>query len=155
MRWFCAFLVKNNIGQIDAVRSRYGGAYPDRGHTERLMVIGDPLDDVQLRNLAFQAQMETVEEHTFVLDIGVKILRSLHEPRGFAVPVLAHARYDERVPGSLERAQVRALRLRSAVLARFASLASSGLLHVHAAVRAGDGPLVEIVPAAASTEFHA
>jgi carboxysome shell carbonic anhydrase len=155
MRWFCGYLLKNNIGQIDAVRARFGGAYPDRGHTERLMVIGDALDDVQLRNLAFQAQMETVEENTFALDIGVKILRSLHEPRGLAVPILTHIQYDERIPGARKHAEARALRLRGAVLNRFAPLAAAGMLHVHAAVRSGRGPLHEVTPHSVPTESHA
>jgi carboxysome shell carbonic anhydrase len=144
MRWFCGYLIKNNIGQIDAVRARFGGEYPDRGHTERLMVLGGALDDVQLRNLAFQAQTDTVEEDAFAVDIGVKILRSLHEPQGVAVPVLALACYDERIPGARERAEERALRLRAAVLERYERLAVAGMLHVHAAVRARTGPLVDV-----------
>jgi carboxysome shell carbonic anhydrase len=153
MRWLCGYLLKNNLGQVDAVRAWHGGAYADSGHTERLIVVGDPIDDVQLRNLAFQAQMETVEEGAADLDIGIKVLRGVHEPHGLAAPVLAHFRYDPHIPGALERAQVRALRLRAAILARHADLAVRGLLHVEAVVRAGDGaPLVAVEPASRAVD---
>lgn len=149
MRWLCGYLLKNNLGQVDAVRAWHGGSYTDRGHTERLIVIGDALDDVQLRNLVFQAQMETVEEGASDLDIGVRILRNLYEPRGLALPVLVHVGYDPRIPGARERAEYRALRLRRAVLARYARLNASGMLHVHAVVRGGsDAPLTFVEPPA-------
>lgn len=145
MRWFCAYLLKNNLGQVDAVRAWHGGAYADRGHTERLFVVGDAVDDVQLRNLAFQAQIDTVEEGAADLDVGVKILRGLHAPRGLAVPVLVHARFDPRIPGSHERAARRALRLRAAIEARHAELTAGGGLFVQAVLRAGDGAALEAV----------
>jgi carboxysome shell carbonic anhydrase len=138
MRWFCGYLLKNNLAQVDAVRHWHGAVYADRGHTEQLIVIGDAVDDVQLRNLAFQAQMDTIEEGAADLDIGVRILKSLHEPRGLAVPVLVHIRFDPRIPGARERAEGRARRLRSAIEARFAALATQGGLRVQAVVRAGD-----------------
>ena len=153
MRWFCGYLLKNNVGQVDAVRAWHGGPYADRGHTERLIVIGDPLDDVQLRNLVFQAQMDSVEEGAETLDIGVRILRGLHEPECLPVPILAHVRYDDRIPGARERAERRALRLRDAVLERYHHLAAAGMLHVHAVVRGGDGAAIAVVgtqPAAAA-----
>jgi hypothetical protein len=129
----------------------HGGSYADRGHTERIVLVGDALDDVQLRNLAFQAQMETVEEGSGDLDIGMRIVRGLHEPRGLAVPVLVHMRYDARVPGSRERARIRALRLRGAIHARYAPLGAK--LHVHAVVRPGDGgPVERVEPNVAGSE---
>ncbi len=155
LRWLCGYLLKNNLGQVDAVKAWHGGAYTDRGHTERLIVIGDALDDVQLRNLVFQAQMETVEEGASDLDIGVRILRELYEPRGLALPVLVHVGFDPRIPGARERAEHRALRLRRAVLARYAQLDASGMLHVHAVVRGGDAAPLTFVepPVFAPTEF--
>ena len=155
MRWLCGYLLKNNIEQVDAVKAWHGGAYSDGGHTERLIVIGDALDDVQLRNLVFQAQMETVEEGAADLDIGVRILRELYEPRELAIPVLVHMGFDPRIPGSRERAQHRALRLQRAVLARYAQLEARGMLHVHAVVRGGpDAPLIFVeLPAPARTEY--
>lgn len=132
MRWLCAYLLKNNLGQHGAVRALPGGRYADAGHTERLIVVGDAIDGVQLRNLAFQAQMETVEEGARDLDIGVGILRELHAPRGLAVPVLVHASFPAELPGAAARAQARAERLRHAVVVRHAELAARGLVQVHA-----------------------
>jgi len=152
MRWFCGYVLKNNIGQIDAVRAWHGGSYADAGHTERLIVVGDPVDDVQLRNLAFQAQMNTVEEAAADLDVGIRILRGLHEPRGLAVPVLVHFRYDPRIDGAAQDAQSRARRLSAAILARHASLAARGLLHVQAVVRAGDATSLMDVDCATQPE---
>jgi carboxysome shell carbonic anhydrase len=160
MRWLCGYLLKNNLGQVDAVRARHGHGYADRGHTERLIVVGDALDDVQLRNLAFQAQMHTVEEGATDLDVGIKILRGLHAPHGLAVPVLVNFRFDPRIAGSQERARVRALRLRAAIEARYAELGAG--LQVQAVVRGGNGaallpvePLRARVGADASLEQHA
>jgi hypothetical protein len=97
------------------------------------------VDDVQMRNLSFQAQMETVEEGGADLDIGISILRKTHEPRGLAVPVLVHFRHDPRLPGSAARAEFKARRLMSAIIARHAGLASRKKLFVQAALRAADG----------------
>jgi carboxysome shell carbonic anhydrase len=135
MRWFCGYLLKNNLAQVDAVRQWHGASYADRGHTEQLIVIGDAVDDVQLRNLAFQAQMDTIEEGAADLDVGVRILTALHQPRGLAVPVLVHLRFDPRIPGSRQRAEVRAGRLRAAIEKRFASQVARGTLQVQAVVR--------------------
>lgn len=137
MRWFCGYLLKNNMSQIDAVRSWHGGRYADGGHTERLLIVGDGVDDVQVRNLAFQAQMASVEEGAADLDVGVRIVGALHEPRGLPVPVLVHCRYDARIPGAADRARGRARRLRAAVEARYAQREAHAL-HVEAVVRAGN-----------------
>jgi len=163
MRWFCGYLLKNNIAQIDAVRAWYGGPYADSGHTERLIVVGDAVDDVQLRNLAFQAQMDTVEEGSADLDIGLHILLGLNEPRSLAVPVLVHLRYDPRIPGARERAEGRARRLQSAIESRHAAGVASGAIVVRSAVRAGDAARLDPVEplaaapssACASAESHA
>jgi len=162
MRWFCGYLLKNNIAQIDAVRAWHGGTYADRGHTERLIVVGDAVDDVQLRNLAFQAQMDTVEEGSVDLDIGLHILRGLNEPRSLAVPVLVHLRYDPRIPGARERAESRALRLQRAIEARHAAAVTAGVIVVRSAVRAGDAARLDPIEpraadhdlAVASSESH-
>ena len=146
MRWFCGYLLKNNIGQIEAVRNWHGGAYEEAGHTEKLIVVGDAIDDVQLRNLAFQAQMNTVEEGAADLDIGIKILKGLNLPRGFAVPVLAHFGYDARIPGAKQAAQTRAQRLRAAILSRHAQLADKGQLFVQAMVRAHGQATLAAIP---------
>jgi carboxysome shell carbonic anhydrase len=136
MRWLCGYLLKNNLAQVDAVRREHGSAYADRGHTEHLIVVGDGIDEVQLRNLAFQAQMDTVEEGAVDLDVGIRILGHLHAPRGLAVPVLAHSAYDDTIPGARERAEQRARRLAAAVSARHAQACRDGDLVVRAAVHA-------------------
>ena len=46
MRWFCAYLLKNNIAQIEYVRAYHQGRYQDLGHTERFITVGDSFDDV-------------------------------------------------------------------------------------------------------------
>jgi hypothetical protein len=122
-----------------------------------LIVVGDAVDDVQLRNLAFQAQIDTVEEGSVDLDIGIKILRGLNEPRSLAVPVLVHLRFDPRIPGARERAEHRARRLQSAIESRYADLAAAGGLHVEAVVRAGETAVlsrVEPLPAVVGDTRH-
>ncbi len=152
IRWLCGYLLKNNIGQVDAVRTWVGGPYADAGHTERLVVAGDAIDDVQLRNLAFQAQMRTLEEGAVDLDVGIRILRRTNEPGGLAVPVLVHVSYDDRIPGARATAEARARRLVEAIETRYAAAAGAGGLLTQAVVRArgrsrldlvgtgGDGP---------------
>lgn len=150
-RWLCGYLLKNNIGQVDAVRAWHGGPYADRGHTERLIVVGDTLDDVQLRNLAFAARMDTVEEGADDLDVGMRILGKLYATHGFAVPVLVHVRYDPKIPGSDELARLRARRLRAGILSRYADRAAAGKLFVEAVVRAGDGAALAAIDSVAVT----
>jgi hypothetical protein len=112
------------------------------------------VDDLQLRNLAFQAQMETVEEGAADLDVGVTILRQAHEARGLAVPVLVHFRHDPRIPGSAARAAFKARRMMAAIIARHAKLAARKKLFVQAVVRAADGSgLTLIDPPAEALEI--
>lgn len=142
MRWFCGYLLKNNIAQVEAVAARFGGAYPDRGHGERLILVGDPVDDVQLRNLAFQAQMRSIEEGEADLAVGIRLLAARLAPLGFAVPVLVVQSFDAALPGADHRAARRAFQMRAALERRFASGASPCRLVVEAAIRsAAGGPL--------------
>lgn len=150
MRWFCGYLLKNNIGQVEAVRDWHRGRYADAGHTERLIVVGDPVDDVQLRNLAFQAQMRTVEEGAADLDVGIRILHAHHAPHRLPVPILAHIRFDPRIPGAAVTAEQQARRLAAAILARHAALAARGELGVAAVVRAADGSALTPIDLTAS-----
>jgi carboxysome shell carbonic anhydrase len=138
MRWFCGYILKNNIGQMEAVVARHGGAYPDLGHTERLIVVGDPIDEAQLRNLAFQAQIDTIEAGGHDLSVGLSILGKRLGPLGLATPVLAHVRFDPRIPGAEARARVKADRLRRAILAGHPERAARGEMLVQAVVRAGE-----------------
>jgi hypothetical protein len=145
MRWFCGYLLKNNIAQVESVRAHQGGRYQDAGHTEQLIVVGDAVDEVQLRNLAFQAQMETVEEGASDLDTGIAILRQAHEARGLAVPILVHFRHDPRLPGSAERAAYKARRMMAAIIARYPALAARKKIFVQAVLRAADGTGLTII----------
>ena len=147
MRWLCGYLLKNNIGQVDAVVGWSGGRYADSGHAEKLVVAGDAIDDVQLRNLMFQAQMGTVEEGAVDLDIGIAVLRKTNGPDGLAVPVLVHVAYDERIPGARARAQERARRLAAAIDARYAGASGPGGLVTQGVVRARGGSRLELVEA--------
>lgn len=142
MRWLCGYLLKNNLAQVDAVRVWHGGSYAERGHTERLIVVGDSADDVQLRNLAFQAQMDTLEEGAADLDVGVKILGRLLAPAGLAVPVLVHVRYEPKIPGAAVRARHRASRLSEAIARRYTSEVRARV-HVEAVLRAGENAKLE------------
>jgi carboxysome shell carbonic anhydrase len=145
MRWFCGYLLKNNFGQIEAVRALHGSRYTEAGHTEKLIVVGDAIDDLQLRNLAFQAHMGTVEEGAAELDTGIRILRHHHAPRGLPVPVLVHKHFDPRIPDAALIAESEARRLALAIRARHADLAMRGLLHVAAVIReAGGGAMAPV-----------
>ncbi|MDP8907782.1 MAG: carboxysome shell carbonic anhydrase, partial [Chloroflexota bacterium] len=164
MRWLCGYLVKNNIGQVDAVRGWNGGRYADSGHAEKLLVAGDAIDDVQLRNLAFQAQMRTLEEGAVDLDVGIEVLGRTNARQGLAVPMLVHVDYDGRIPGASAGAQARARRLAAAIETRYAGAAGPAGLVAQAVVRArgssrlelveaeGDGPMNSPPPGARSKE---
>jgi carboxysome shell carbonic anhydrase len=147
MRWLCGYLLKNNIGQVDAVRGWNGGTYADAGHAEKLIVAGDALDDVQLRNLAYQAQMGTLEEGVVDLDVGIEVLGKMNAPYGLAVPVLVHVTYDERIPGACARAQARGRRLATAIETRYAGAAGTAGLVIQVVVRARDRSRLEVVEA--------
>ncbi len=148
MRWFCGYLLKNNFGQVEAVRADEGGFYAEAGHGEKMIVVGDPVDDVQLRNLAFQAQMRTVEEGAADLDIGVRVLAHHLAPHDLPVSVLVNANFDARIPGAEDWAALRAARLAGAIEARHPTMAATGQLQVRAMLRAaGAAPMrLELSP---------
>jgi carboxysome shell carbonic anhydrase len=135
VRWFCAYLLKNNMAQIEYVRAYHGGRYADLGHTERFITVGDSFDDVQMRNLAYQAQMETIEEGAADMDVGIKIFKKVNMARALPAPAFIHFRYDGRVPGSRERAVERCRRLERAIHARYPELARDGWLYTQATVK--------------------
>lgn len=135
MRWFCGYLLKNNMAQIEYVRAYHAGRYTDLGHTERFITVGDSFDEVQMRNLAYQAQMETVEEGAPDLDVGIRIFRKVNMPRGLPIPLIVHQRYDGRVPQSRERAIERALRIEMAIQDRYPDLVRDGWLYTYVTVR--------------------
>lgn len=135
MRWFCAYLLKNNMAQIEYVRSYHNGRYADLGHTERFITVGDSFDDVQMRNLAYQAQMETIEEGAADMDIGIKIFKKVNMTHDLPIPIFIYYRYDGRVPGSRERAVQRCDRLEHAIQTRYPDLVREGWLYTYATVR--------------------
>ena len=135
MRWFCGYLLKNNMAQIEYVRAYHQGRYEDLGHTERFITVGDSFDDVQLRNLAYQAQMETIEEGAADMDVGIKIFKKVNMAHDLPVPAFIHYRYDGRVPGSRERAVERCRRLERAIHARYPELVREGWLYTQATVK--------------------
>jgi hypothetical protein len=108
MRRLVANLLINNLSQIEYVNELHGGRYPDIGHAERYISVGDGFEEVQMRNLAYYAHLHTVEEGAADLDVGIKIFKGLNVKHGLPVPVAIHYRYDARVPGARERAVVRA-----------------------------------------------
>ncbi len=145
-RWLCGYLLKNNVAQVDAVLVRFGGPYPDRGHGERLIVVGDPIDDVQLRNLAFQAQMRSIEEGEGDLEVGIRLLAGRLGSAGLAVPVVVLRTFDGALPGAAERAAGRAELMRRALERRFSASPTAPRIVAEAAIRAADGGPLRFLP---------
>lgn len=147
MRWFAAYLLKNNMAQIDYVRAHHDERYPDLGHTERFIAVGDSFDDVQMRNLSYQAQMATVEEGASDMDVGIKVFTGLNIARDLPIPVVVHFDYNGCVPGARDRAVARGRRLERAIRDRYRDLVTQKWLYTFVAVRdqasAGDLELVE------------
>jgi carboxysome shell carbonic anhydrase len=158
MRWFCAYLLKNNMAQIEYVRAYHEGRYGNLGHSERFVTVGESFDEVQMRNLAYQAQMDTIEEGASDMDVGIGILRKVNATHELPILVFVHFRYDGRVPGSRERAVERCRRLERAIHARYRELARDGWLYTRAAVKdiARGGRLEDLeAPAAAASDGRA
>jgi carboxysome shell carbonic anhydrase len=128
MRRLIANLLVNNFSQIEYVNDLYDGRYPDIGHAERYISVGDAIEEVQMRNVAYYAHLHTLEEGAADMDVGIKIFKGLNVKHGLPVPVAIHYRYDARVPGARERAADKARRVAAAIRARYADLASRGLL---------------------------
>lgn len=128
-------LVENNVSQIDYVREYYGQHYADIGHAERFIGAGIGFEEVQLRNLMYFAYLDTVEESTADLDVGIKIFTGLNVSRGLPVPVVVRFDYHGQVPGARDRAVAHCERVSNALRARYADLAGRGLLHCLQVVR--------------------
>ena len=135
MRRLIANLLINNLSQIEYVVDLYGGRYPDIGHAERFISVGDGFEEVQMRNVAYYAHLHTLEEGVADMDVGIKIFRGLNVKRGLPVPVAIHYRYDARVPGARERVVAKARRVRDAIEARYSELKQQGLLFCHLSVQ--------------------
>lgn len=128
MRNLMARLLENNCSQIQYVLEVHGGRYTDIGHNERFICVGEGFEELQIRNLTYLAQMDTVEEGAADLDVGIKIFTKLNISHGLPVPIAIHYRYDAGVPGAKERAIERCRRVKAAVAARYSTLVRRGLL---------------------------
>lgn len=128
MRRLLATLLINNLSQIEYVCGTWGGRYPDIGHAETFISAGDGFEEFQLRNVAYFAHLQTLEEGAQDMDVGVKIFENLNVANGLPIVIAVHFRYDSRVPGSRERMVERCRRVRSAIGTRYRGLAGNGLL---------------------------
>jgi carboxysome shell carbonic anhydrase len=135
MRRLIANLLINNLSQIEYVADVYGGRYPDIGHAERFISVGDSFEEVQMRNIAYYAHLQTLEEGVADMDVGIKIFKGLNVKHGLPIPVAIHFRYNAKVPGSRERTVAKAQRVRDAIKTRYAELDKQGLLFCHLSVQ--------------------
>ena len=151
-----AWLIEQNLSQIDYVRQYHAGGYADIGHAERFIGAGIGFEEIQLRNLTYFAYLDTVEEGAADLDVGIKIFTGLNVSRQLPVPLVVRFDYHGQVPGARERAVDRCERVAAALKARYPKLCDDGLLHCLRAVRDVDAQApIEIVgsslaPAAAA-----
>lgn len=139
MRKLVANLLINNLSQIEYVVDLYGGSYPDIGHAERYISVGDGFDEVQMRNVAYYAHLHTLEEGVVDMDVGIKIFKGLNVKKGLPIPIAIHYRYDAKVPGSRERTIAKANRVEEAIRSRYTDLDAKGMLFCHISVQ--DKPL--------------
>ncbi|MGV6857835.1 MAG: carboxysome shell carbonic anhydrase [bacterium] len=128
-------LIENNFSQIAYVRSYHGQHYADIGHAERFIGAGVGFEEKQLRNLMFFAYLDTVEEATQHLDVGIKIFTSLNIHRGLPVPIVVRFDYHGNVPGARDRAMVRCKRVTNAIRERYSEQYDHGLLHIMQVMR--------------------
>lgn len=117
-------LLINNLSQIEYVSDLYEGRYPDIGHAERYISVGDGFQEVQLRNLAYYAHLHTVEEGAADLDIGIKIFTGLNLANGLPIPIAIHYRYNSKVPGSRQRMVEKCQRVKAAIENRYPDLST-------------------------------
>ena len=134
MRRLVERLLQANLSQIQYVIQHHEGRYTDIGHKERFICVGEALSEVQLRNKFYFAHLDTVEEGTADMDVGINIFKGLNISRGLAIPLLVHFHFSARVPGARERAVNRCLRVKTAIESRYAALHTQGLLHCQMAV---------------------
>ena len=123
---------------IDAVGCIPGDwviAVADIGHAERFIGAGIGFEEIQLRNLMYFAYLNTVEEATQDLDVGIKIFTGLNVNHGLPVPIIIRFDYHGQVPGARERAAERCRRVSDAITSRYGELFEKGLLHIMQAVR--------------------
>jgi hypothetical protein len=132
---FASRLVENNLSQIDYVRRYFGNAYLDTGHAERFIGAGVGFEEIQLRNLMYFAYLDTVEEATADLDVGIKIFTGLNVSHGLPVPIVVRFDYHGHVPGARDRAVAHCQRIADAINARYSDLQENGMLHILQVIR--------------------
>jgi carboxysome shell carbonic anhydrase len=135
MARFIAYLLTNNLSQVEYVRSYYSGHYSDIGHAERFIGAGIGFEEVQLRNLTFFAYLNTVEEAAKDLDVGISIFTGLNVAHGLPVPIVVRYDYHGNVPGARDRAEQHCRRVSAALHGRYRDLSERGLLHTLQVVR--------------------
>lgn len=139
-------LITNNISQVDYVNEFFNRRYADIGHAERFIGAGIGFEEVQLRNLTYFAYMNTVEEATADLDVGVKIFTGLNVKQGLPIPIVIRFDYHGHVPGARDRAEANCRRVAEALRARYPQLAQDGLLHTLLAIRdCAAGETIEVL----------
>ncbi len=141
MRWLCGYLLEANIAQVDFRREWH---WLHAGSTQRLLVVGDAVDEAPMGHFAFQAQMDSFDEGAAEIDFGISVLRGFHEKRRLAIPLIVHVRVDPLMPGAVHYARGRASHLANEVRNRYDHLVSRGLLHIQAIIRDSDGALLPI-----------
>ncbi len=135
MARFMAYLLIKNLSQLEYVRRYYGGHYEDAGHSERFIGVGIGFEEIQLRNLMFFSYMNTVEEATDDLDVGIQIFTGLNVSHGLPVPIVVRFDYHGNVPGARKRAEQRCGRVANALHERYRKLTERGLLHTLQVIR--------------------
>ena len=146
-------LIASNISQMDYVKQFFNGKYPDIGHAERFIGAGIGFEEVQLRNLTYFAYMNTVEESTADLDVGVKIFSGLNVSHGLPIPMVIRFDYHGNVPGARERAVANCKRVADALRSRYPELAQNGLLHTLLAIRdCAAGERIEVLESSVSPQ---
>jgi carboxysome shell carbonic anhydrase len=133
-----ARLLEHNLSQIDYVRGYHDGAYADAGHAERFIGVGIGFKEIHLRNLTYFAHMDTLEEGSADVDVGVKIFKGLNVSRGLPVPVVVRFDYHGSVPGARDRAIQHCHCTDAAIRNRYRQLGAEGLLHTLLTVRDRD-----------------
>jgi hypothetical protein len=147
MRSLCGFLLESNIAHLDFRR-----AGPVLQSDERLLVVGDPVDEPPMGDFAFHVQADTLQDGEAELDKGITSLRGFHEKRRLAIPLLVHVRVDPLRPGAVQSARDRASILATEIQQRYDHLISRGTLHIEIVIRDSDGAVlpIEAVPVGSS-----
>jgi hypothetical protein len=102
------------------------------------------------------AYLDTVEEATQDLDVGIRIFSGLNVSHSLPVPVVVRFDFHGPVPGARERAIEHCGRVTDALQSRYADLAGRGLLHVMQVVRdcSTDAP-IEVLACSVKAESMA